>query len=115
MTADVDVNGAPVRVSAHLPKQRTVWRTVRVFCPIDRSKDNDKFAQLDSFRDVVKQIARGHRIPISRTTVVWRTFATSGFYGYIRVYRGAGTSAEKRLFKRVLKTAASMTTKEPSQ
>lgn len=96
-----------MKVDACLPKPACApWRSVRVHTPIDRSLGATGYDQRDSFRVLIRQIAQKHRIPVSRTSVVWRTCIVAGLYGYIRVYRGVGTAAEKRLFERVLKTSS---------
>jgi hypothetical protein len=59
-------------------------------------------------RRLVKVLSEKHGIPRARTRVVTRTGPSNGCYGYVRVFRGSGTKAERALFKLVYRNAVKL-------
>lgn len=60
-------------------------------------------------RRLVTTVADKHGIPRKQTRVVQRTgLPNNGCFGYVRVFRGPGTKAERALFKRVYRTATTI-------
>lgn len=98
-------------VKAISRKPAAPWHTVRLYASWQQNRElyAHIYEMEDSMRTVLARIATKHRISLKRTRVVFLPGAiSSGCYGYIRVYCGEGTPAERRLFKRVLRTASSM-------
>lgn len=89
-------------VSARLPKERPPWRSVRIFVPVNGGSWCDT---KDLVRRALHQIADRHGIPRKQTRSVSQT-ASGGIYGYVMVFRGSATPATRKLFKRVLVSAA---------
>lgn len=90
-------------VSFRLPRARLPWRSVVLRMP------NDWHAEPSIktiMRRLVYSVADKHRISRKQTRVVDRTGDPNpGCYGYIHVFRGSGTKAERALFRRVYRSA----------
>lgn len=56
-------------------------------------------------RALVRELAERHKLPKKQAVVITRTGVNSGIYGYVRVFRGSGTRAERALFRKIYNSA----------
>lgn len=90
-------------VSFRIPRARLPWRSVVLRIPNAWHVDPPRKTVM---RRLIHSVADKHGIPRKQTRVVDRTGDPNpGCYGYIFVFRGSGTKAERALFKRVYRSA----------
>lgn len=94
-----------IAVSFRIPRDRLPWRSVVLRMPLAFHVEPPTKTVM---RRLIKVLADKHRIHKKQTSVVARTGASSGCYGYVRVFRGPGSKAERALFRRVYQSAVKL-------
>lgn len=96
---------AVMKVDPCFARASAEWRSVRVRFHWRTDKS--------WVRAALSRIAEQYGLPRKRTAVRAQTSVTAGVYGYIRVYRGEGSTEERKVFQKVLRAAGQLKPPDP--